>query len=102
MSFTSTLCLKKPSFSFCLTSRASLGMFEAPRIQFHVVSYFKSRPEQIDRKSVLSEIKLPVECLQRHEDERGNVIQQIVVFFFEVGGSEAVSLDVVQFTLIEQ
>lgn len=54
---------KKSSFSFCLTFSTSLGLFEAPRIQFHVVSYFKSRPEQIDRKSVLWELKLPVECL---------------------------------------
>lgn len=74
ITFTSTLCLKKPFFFFLLNSCASLGMFEATRIQFHVVSYFKSKREQIDWKSVLSEVKLPVECLQWHEDERENVI----------------------------
>lgn len=93
---------KKTYFSFCLTSSASLGLFEAPRIQFHVVSYFKSRPEKIDRKSVLSEIKLPVECLQLREDEGGDVIPQTLIFFSEMGGSEAVAVDVAQFTLIEQ
>lgn len=51
---------------------------------------------------MLSEIKLPVECLQLREDEGGDVIPQTLIFFSEMGGSEAVAMDVAQFTLIEQ